>query len=145
MLNLSLIQIAWDQAQRLAKRRIEREEGHKDVTEDMIDFFPGEKSDYSLAAESTTTSGKGRMPRVSSVDRVAEWAKQPKEKKLYIVLIRYVGFDALRIKNIISSKESFLLCICCIICSLHGLVRGDDMELGRDSDTGGQVRFVCAK
>lgn len=24
--------------------------------------------------------------------------------------------------------------------SLHGLVRGDNMELGRDSDTGGQVR-----
>lgn len=23
--------------------------------------------------------------------------------------------------------------------SLHGLVRGDNMELGRDSDTGGQV------
>lgn len=24
--------------------------------------------------------------------------------------------------------------------SLHGLVRGENMELGRDSDTGGQVR-----
>lgn len=24
-------------------------------------------------------------------------------------------------------------------CSIHGLVRGDNMELGRDSDTGGQV------
>lgn len=27
-------------------------------------------------------------------------------------------------------------------CSLHGLVRGDNMELGRDSDTGGQVRLL---
>ena len=27
-----------------------------------------------------------------------------------------------------------------ILISLHGLVRGDRMELGRDSDTGGQVR-----
>ena len=26
-----------------------------------------------------------------------------------------------------------------LVCSLHGLVRGDNMELGRDSDTGGQV------
>lgn len=26
------------------------------------------------------------------------------------------------------------------LCSLHGLVRGENMELGRDSDTGGQVR-----
>jgi hypothetical protein len=24
---------------------------------------------------------------------------------------------------------------------LHGLVRGENMELGRDSDTGGQVGF----
>lgn len=26
-------------------------------------------------------------------------------------------------------------------CSLHGLIRGENMELGRDSDTGGQVGF----
>lgn len=25
------------------------------------------------------------------------------------------------------------------MCSLHGLIRGENMELGRDSDTGGQV------
>jgi sucrose-phosphate synthase len=27
-------------------------------------------------------------------------------------------------------------------CSIHGLVRGENMELGRDSDTGGQVKYV---
>lgn len=27
------------------------------------------------------------------------------------------------------------------LCSLHGLIRGENMELGRDSDTGGQVTF----
>lgn len=27
--------------------------------------------------------------------------------------------------------------------SLHGLIRGENMELGRDSDTGGQVLFGC--
>lgn len=26
-----------------------------------------------------------------------------------------------------------------VLCSLHGLIRGENMELGRDSDTGGQV------
>ncbi|CAI9117658.1 OLC1v1019098C2 [Oldenlandia corymbosa var. corymbosa] len=41
------------------------------------------------------------------------WSDKNKEKKLYIVLI-----------------------------SLHGLVRGDNMELGRDSDTGGQIKYV---
>jgi len=31
-----------------------------------------------------------------------------------------------------------------ILCfhSLHGLVRGENMELGRDSDTGGQVKLT---
>jgi sucrose-phosphate synthase len=29
-----------------------------------------------------------------------------------------------------------------VMISLHGLVRGDRMELGRDSDTGGQVKYV---
>lgn len=28
-----------------------------------------------------------------------------------------------------------------ILVSLHGLVRGENMELGRDSDTGGQVVY----
>ena len=28
-----------------------------------------------------------------------------------------------------------------VLISLHGLVRGERMELGRDPDTGGQVRF----
>ena len=30
-------------------------------------------------------------------------------------------------------------------CSLHGLVRGENMELGRDSDTGGQVTLSTHK
>lgn len=98
-------QIEWEHAQRLAKRRIEREQAHKDATEDMSDFSEGEKPDG--------TSGDSRMPRVSSVDYMEAWAEQHKDKKLYIILI-----------------------------SLHGLVRGEDMELGRDSDTGGQVKYV---
>lgn len=32
-----------------------------------------------------------------------------------------------------------------ILISLHGLVRGDRMELGRDSDTGGQVGGAPAR
>ncbi|XP_045787062.1 probable sucrose-phosphate synthase 3 [Trifolium pratense] len=41
------------------------------------------------------------------------WSDDKKEKKLYIILL-----------------------------SLHGLVRGENMELGRDSDTGGQIKYV---
>ncbi|KAH7428194.1 hypothetical protein KP509_10G080000 [Ceratopteris richardii] len=29
-----------------------------------------------------------------------------------------------------------------VLISVHGLVRGEDMELGKDSDTGGQVKYV---
>jgi hypothetical protein len=29
-----------------------------------------------------------------------------------------------------------------VLISLHGLVRGQHMELGKDADTGGQVRIV---
>jgi sucrose-phosphate synthase len=29
-----------------------------------------------------------------------------------------------------------------LLVSVHGLVRGDDLELGRDADTGGQVKYV---
>ncbi|RDX78638.1 putative sucrose-phosphate synthase 3, partial [Mucuna pruriens] len=29
-----------------------------------------------------------------------------------------------------------------VLLSLHGLVRGENMELGRDSDTGGQIKYV---
>ncbi|EFJ29627.1 sucrose phosphate synthase [Selaginella moellendorffii] len=33
-------------------------------------------------------------------------------------------------------------CLYIVLISLHGLVRGENMELGRDSDTGGQVKYV---
>jgi len=29
-----------------------------------------------------------------------------------------------------------------LMLSIHGLVRGHDLELGRDADTGGQVTYV---
>ncbi|KAF3565939.1 hypothetical protein DY000_02018364 [Brassica cretica] len=40
-----------------------------------------------------------------------------------------------RIWNLARQKKQYL-------CSLHGLIRGENMELGRDSDTGGQVKYV---
>ncbi|KAI0530736.1 hypothetical protein KFK09_000284 [Dendrobium nobile] len=49
----------------------------------------------------------------SNVSDLQIWSEESKEKKLYLVLI-----------------------------SLHGLVRGENMELGCDSDTGGQVKYV---
>ncbi|GMJ15650.1 sucrose phosphate synthase 1F, sucrose-phosphate synthase A1 [Hibiscus trionum] len=101
-------------AQRKAKRRLERERGRREATADMSeDLSEGEKGDIVSDVSAHGENNKGRLPRISSVDAMETWASQQKGKKLYIVLI-----------------------------SLHGLIRGEDMELGRDSDTGGQVKYV---
>ncbi|KAJ9566857.1 hypothetical protein OSB04_002823 [Centaurea solstitialis] len=61
---------------------------------------------------------KGEIQPVSKISRINSemqiWSPdENKSRQLYIVLI-----------------------------SIHGLVRGENMELGRDSDTGGQVKYV---
>ncbi|KAF6158106.1 hypothetical protein GIB67_014900 [Kingdonia uniflora] len=107
-------QIEGEEAQRRAKRRLEREQGRREATADMSeDLSEGEKGDIVSDISVHGDSTRGRMPRISSVDVMDAFANQFKEKKLYIVLI-----------------------------SLHGLIRGENMELGRDSDTGGQVKYV---
>ncbi|XP_048538024.1 probable sucrose-phosphate synthase 2 [Triticum urartu] len=42
----------------------------------------------------------------------------------------------------VSPKTSSVDKLYIVLISLHGLVRGENMELGRDSDTGGQVKYV---
>ncbi|KAK4776255.1 hypothetical protein SAY86_004943 [Trapa natans] len=104
-------QLEWEELQRFAKRRWEREQGRRDATEDMSeDLSEGEKGDLVGEVVSAETPGKKYQRNFSNLE---VWSDDKKEKKLYIVLI-----------------------------SLHGLVRGEQMELGRDSDTGGQVKYV---
>ncbi|KAK5773271.1 hypothetical protein PVK06_049577 [Gossypium arboreum] len=101
-------------AQRKAKRRLERERGRREATADMSeDLSEGEKGDIVSDVSAHGETNKGRLPRINSVDAMETWASQQKGKKLYI-----------------------------FPCSLHGLIRGENMELGRDSDTGGQVKYV---
>ncbi|CAM8886278.1 unnamed protein product [Rhodiola kirilowii] len=107
-------QLEGEESQRVAKRRLERERGRREATADMSeDLSEGEKGDVVAELSPHGESNRGRMTRVVSVDAMESWAAQQKEKKFYIVLI-----------------------------SLHGLIRGENMELGRDSDTGGQVKYV---
>ncbi|KAK1575760.1 hypothetical protein Q3G72_008085 [Acer saccharum] len=104
-------QLEWEDSQRVAYRRWEREQGRKDVTEDMSeDLSEGEKGDGVAEMVQCETPRKTFQRNLSNLE---VWSDDKKEKKLYIVLI-----------------------------SLHGLVRGENMELGRDSDTGGQVKYV---
>ncbi|KAF5196703.1 Sucrose phosphate synthase [Thalictrum thalictroides] len=107
-------QIEGEEAQRMAKRRLERERGRREATADMSeDLSEGEKGDVVSDISAHGDSTRGRMPRISSVDVMDTLSNVFKERKIYIVLI-----------------------------SLHGLIRGENMELGRDSDTGGQVKYV---
>nr|GEY07798.1 probable sucrose-phosphate synthase 1 [Tanacetum cinerariifolium] len=103
-----------EEAQRLTKRRLERERGRNEAVADMSeDLSEGEKGDMVSDVSAHGDNQKGRLPRISSTDAMEAWANQQKGKKSYLVLI-----------------------------SLHGLIRGENMELGRDSDTGGQVKYV---
>ncbi|KAI9392242.1 hypothetical protein POPTR_006G064300v4 [Populus trichocarpa] len=107
-------QLEGELAHRNAKRRLERERGRREAVADMSeDLSEGEKGDAVGDLLAHGDSIRNRLSRINSVDAMEAWANQQKGKKLYIVLI-----------------------------SLHGLIRGENMELGRDSDTGGQVKYV---
>ncbi|PWA55053.1 sucrose-phosphate synthase family protein [Artemisia annua] len=99
-------QIAVDDAQRLANRRLEREKGRHDAAEDLSELSEGEK-------EKGESLPVNMMSRINSEMVMWSESDENKSRQLYIVLI-----------------------------SIHGLVRGENMELGRDSDTGGQVKYV---
>ncbi|KAI7726749.1 hypothetical protein M8C21_026654 [Ambrosia artemisiifolia] len=101
-------QLEWEDYQRVAKRKFEREQGRIDVREDMSeDMSESDKGDIGDIGESPNKTYQ------HNASNLEPWSDDRKEKKLYIVLI-----------------------------SLHGLVRGENMELGRDSDTGGQIKYV---
>ncbi|PIA51242.1 hypothetical protein AQUCO_01100228v1 [Aquilegia coerulea] len=105
-------QLEWEDSQRLATRRYERELGRKDATEDMSeDLSENERPDSIMGELIQTETPRKRFQR--NFSNLEVWSDDNKGKKLYIILI-----------------------------SLHGLVRGENMELGRDSDTGGQIKYV---
>lgn len=105
-------QLEGEEAQRIAKRRLEHERGRREATADMSEDLSSEGEKGDSTTDISSQGGE-RMPRTGSVDIMDKWASRQKDCKLYLVLI-----------------------------SLHGLVRGESLELGRDSDTGGQVKYV---
>ncbi|KAF3325886.1 putative sucrose-phosphate synthase 1 [Carex littledalei] len=104
-------------------RRLLREKARQDSTVGMSeDLSEEEKSP--ARGEST----RACMPKINSVDTIETWANEHKDKRLYIVLLRHVDSIAFELDN-----QCFII---------HGLIRGENMELGRDSDTGGQVKYI---
>ncbi|XP_057973046.1 sucrose-phosphate synthase 4 [Malania oleifera] len=112
-------QIACEDTRGLAKRRLEREQGRNDAADDLPELSEGEKE--IKAGAGGESSAITQLPPLSNIPRINSdmqiWSHHDipdsSSTHLYIVLI-----------------------------SLHGLVRGENMELGRDSDTGGQVKYV---
>nr|VDC90146.1 unnamed protein product [Brassica rapa] len=121
-------QIVWDDGIRLSKRRDEREKGRNDAEEDLSELSEGEKEKSD--AVTTLEPPRDQMPRIRSEMQI--WSEDDKSSRnLYIVLIRQVQVGLYD-----------FICIVKMLTSMHGLVRGENMELGRDSDTGGQVKYV---
>lgn len=138
-------QLEWEDVQRVAHRKWEREQGRKDVTDDMSeDLSEGEKGDV-IGEPVKLDSPRKHLDR--NFSHVEVWSDSNKEKKLYIVLIRcetIISSNKLLLMHFLYLKlivSSHFLIQVPILFSLHGLVRGENMELGRDSDTGGQVVY----
>ncbi|KAI3962598.1 hypothetical protein MKW98_008465 [Papaver atlanticum] len=109
------MQVKGDEAHCSIKHHPERKRSRWEATADMSeDFSEGETDDYASDI-STDESRDGKAPGTGdTIAAINTWDNNhQKENTLYIVLV-----------------------------SLHGLIRGENMELGCDSDTGGQVKYV---
>ncbi|KAL7164187.1 hypothetical protein ACSBR2_040159 [Camellia fascicularis] len=80
------LELEGKEAQHSAKKRLEREKARRGATADMSEHLSaGEKGEVVGDMSAHGGSTRGRMPRISSVDAMENWANQHKEKKLYIV------------------------------------------------------------
>ncbi|PWA40547.1 sucrose-phosphate synthase family protein [Artemisia annua] len=81
-------QIAVDDAQRLANRRLEREKGRHDAAEDLSELSEGEK-------EKGESLPVNMMSRINSEMVMWSESDENKSRQLYIVLIRYIFKESL--------------------------------------------------
>ena len=89
------VQIAWDAAQRLAKRRMEREMGRNDAHDDLSELSEGEKEKAEVMNQLEMTmapaNSMGKLGRVNSEMQI--WSDETSSSKQhYIVLIRFNYF-----------------------------------------------------
>lgn len=80
---LKNLQIAWDDAKRLAKRRIEREQGRNEAADDLSELSEGEKE----KGDTNPSESVKEISRINSDIHI--WTEEDKARRLYIVLIRY--------------------------------------------------------
>lgn len=76
------LQIGWDDARNLAKRRLVREQGRNDAADDLSELSEGEKE----KSDSNPSESAKDLSRINSDTQI--WSDD-KSRHLYIVLIRY--------------------------------------------------------
>lgn len=75
------MQIAWDDEQKLSKRRVEREKGWNDAADDLSELSEGEKE------KGDANQAEQKISRINS--DIYTWPDDNNPRRLYIVLIRY--------------------------------------------------------
>lgn len=143
-------QVEWEYSRQLARRRLEQEQGSREAAEELS-VADGDTKDQRTDADGAQQPPLS-VPRIGSEARIVsddeDDAGKADDRNLYIVLIRYINRHVMRhcpTPRDHSWLDTTRFCtlykmrIVSLRCSIHGLVRGENMELGRDSDTGGQV------
>lgn len=77
------MQIAWDDAQRLARRQLELEQGRNDAADDLSELSEGEKE----KGDANFSEPVKHFSRINSDMQI--WSDDEKPRHLYIVLIRF--------------------------------------------------------
>ncbi|KAL0326447.1 UNVERIFIED_CONTAM: putative sucrose-phosphate synthase 4 [Sesamum radiatum] len=80
---------------------------------------------------------KGRSDAAGDLSELSEGEKEKEESNRTDSVTDISRISQTQIWSDDKSRQLYIVLI-----SLHGLVRGENMELGRDSDTGGQVKYV---
>ncbi|KAG5099301.1 hypothetical protein JHK82_044353 [Glycine max] len=85
--------LEWEEVQRVTSQRWEREQGCREAVEDMSeDLSEGEKGDNVVEMVQSDTPKKKFQRQTSNLE---VWSDDKKEKKLYVVLLRYILLSTL--------------------------------------------------
>uniref|UniRef100_A0A0D9XQM1 Sucrose-phosphate synthase n=1 Tax=Leersia perrieri TaxID=77586 RepID=A0A0D9XQM1_9ORYZ len=118
-------QVEWEFSRQLTRRRLEQEMGSREAAADLSELSEGEKDAHPPAAATAEADARDNPPPQQQLSRFAGGVNND---------LRIVSDD----EGDVSKDRNLYI----VLISIHGLVRGENMELGRDSDTGGQVKYV---
>lgn len=112
-----MLQLEWEDSQRIANRRLEREQGRRDATEDLSeDLSEGEKGDGLGEIVQPETPRRQLHRNLSNVEL---WYDDKKENRLYVVLIRYFSvffFSLLLPLTLLCVRSTYKECVDYTVC-----------------------------